>query len=659
MIRFLQTKGRVQQVLLIGFLSIICIMMVVTLIPGGSSLTDFLGLGGLNDQVVAKVGGEEISVQEVQNRARNMARQQFPQAPPDRVMPFIIPRVADMLVSQRIVLNEAHRLGLAATDADVRYMLEHGPFAQVLFPNGKVIGSDQYKAFVSNQFNLSVPQFEEELRQQITIDKLRAAIEGGVVATQAELQKQFAAENVRVKFDYAVLSLDDIQKQVKPTDAELRAFYEKQKPQLTNTIPEKRKIRYILVDYANAGGAVSQADLQNYYSQHVDEYRVPETVTVHHILIKTPTPGPDSRVDQKAIDAARAKAEDVLKQLKAGGNFEALAKKYSEDPGSKTQGGLIGPIRRGQTVPEFEQAAFNASKGDLVGPVKTSFGFHIIRIDDKTSAHVKSLDEVKSQIEPLLARQKGQAAAESLAKSLQSTAGSQGLDKAAASKSLQVMETDYFARGANLPGIGTSTSLMDTVFDAQKTPSTPTAVPVQNGWAIVQVTDVKPAATPTFEEAKAQLTEQLKREKAASELESKTRELSDKAHSEHNIRAAAKAVGATVKTSDFVKPDDQVPEVGQLSGPAAIVFSMKPGEISGPVQAGNNGVVFSIIDRQEPSAAEFAQKEDQIRQAVLQRKRGEAIEIYISSLRDKMQKDGKIRINQQQLQKMSRTTEGD
>ncbi len=660
MIRFLQTKGRVQQILLIGFLSIICIMMVVTLIPGGSALTDFLGFGGaLNDQVVAKVGGQEISVQEVQERARNMARQQFPQAPPDRVMPFIIPRVADMLVSQRIVLNEAHRLGLTATDADLRYMLEHGPFAQAIFPNGKFIGEDQYKALVSSQFNLAVPQFEDELRQQITINKLRQAIEGGVVATQAELQKQFEKENVRVKFEYAVLSLDDIEKQVKPTDAELRAYYEKQKPQLANTIPEKRKIRYILADYAKAGGNVSQADLQSYYNQHVEEYRVPETVTVHHILIKTPSAGPDGKVDQKAVDAARAKAEDILKQLKAGANFEALAKKYSDDPGSKDKGGLIGPIRRGQTVPEFEQASFNGNKGDLVGPVKTSFGFHIIRIDDKTAAHVKSLDEMKSQIEPILSRQKGQAAAEALAKSLASTAATEGLDKAASSKGLQVMESDYFARNASLPGIGTSSTLMDTVFDAQKTPSTPTAVPVQNGWAVVQVSDVKPASTPTFDEAKAQLTQQLKREKAVSELENKTKELSDKAHSEHNLRAAAKAVGATVKTSDLVKPDDQVPDVGQLSGAAAVVFTMKPGEISTPVQAGSNGVVFALLDKQEPSAAEFEQKEDQVRQEVLQSKRAEAIEVYVSSLRDKLQKDGKIRINQQQLKKMSTATEGD
>ncbi|MGE5113196.1 MAG: peptidyl-prolyl cis-trans isomerase [Acidobacteriaceae bacterium] len=656
MIRFLQTKGRVQQILLVGFLSIICIMMVVTLIPGGSSLTDFLGLG-MNENVVAKVDGQEISVQDVQERARNMARQRYPQVPADKVLPFIIPQVADGMVSQTLFLNEARRLGLRATDTDLRYLLEHGQFAPVLFPNGKFVGQAEYTAFVSSQFNLSIPQFEDEVRKQITMDKLREAIEGGVVVTEAELQKQFQEENTRVKFDYAVLSLDDVEKQVKPTDAELHAYYEQHKAQLTNTIPEERKIRYILVDYAKAGGAVTQADLESYYRQHQDEYRVPETVTVHHILIKTPSPGPDNKVDQRSIDAARAKAEDVLKQLKSGANFEALAKKYSDDPGSKDKGGMIGPIRRGQTVPEFEQAAFNGKKGDLVGPVKTSFGFHIIRVDDKTEAHVKPLDEVKAQIEPILARQKGQAASESLAKSLQSAAGTEGLDKAAASKGLQVMETGFFMRNANLPGIGTAQSFMDAVFGSgDKTPSAPQALPVQNGWAVVQVTGIKPAATPTFEEAKAQITQQFKQEKAQAELQSKAKELADKAHAEHNLRSAAKAVGATVKTSELVKPGDQVPDVGQLAGSADVVFSMKPGDISGPVQAGNNGVVFALVEKQQPPASEFQQKEDQIRQEILQQKRAEAVEIYISSLRDKMQKDGKIRINEKELQRLSRTS---
>ena len=606
MIRFLQTKGRVQQVLLVGFLSIICIMMVVTLIPGGSTLTDFFGLG-LSQNVVAKVGGHEISSQDLVTQTRNIAKQQYgPRA--EMAVPFMMPQVANMLISRRILLNEADRLGLSSTDTDLRYLLQHGQFSQLFFPDGNFVGQTQYQNIVSGQFNMTVPQFEEEIRNQITIDKLRQAIEGGVVVSQSELQQQFKTENTKVKFDYAVLSMDDVEKQVTISDAELHAYYEKQKPQLANSIPEERKIKYILVDFAKAGSGISQADLQDYYKQHQNEYRVPESVTVRHILISTPPAGPDGKVDQKAVDAAKAKADDVLKQLKGGAKFDDLAKKYSEDPGSKDKGGLIGPIQKGQTVAEFEQAAFGAQKGQTVGPIKSSFGFHIIHVDDKTEAHVKPFDEVKSQIEEIVGKQKGQAAAEATAKSLQSSAATMGMDKAAASKGYQVMETGYFARNANLPGIGTSSSLMDAVFGAaQKTPSTPQAVAVQNGWAVVQVTDVKPASTPTFEQAKAQLTDQLKREKASSALETKVKELADKARSEHNLRSAAKAVGATVKTSDFVKPGDQVPVVGQLAGAAEIVFTMKPGEISGPVPVGSNGVVFALLDKQEPSAAEFDQ----------------------------------------------------
>ena len=215
------------------------------------------------------------------------------------------------------------------------------------------------------------------------------------------------------------------------------------------------------------------------------------------------------------------------------------------------------------------------------------------------------------------------------------------------------METGFFARGANLPGVGNAPGFQDAIFN-QKPNSTPQAVAVPNGWAVVQTTDVKPASTPTFEEAKAQLAAQLKQEKAQSELVRKAQELADKAKSEHNLRAAAKAVGATVKTSELVKPGDQVPDIGQLAGQAEVVFSLKPGEIAGPVAAGNNNaIVFSLIDKQEPPAAEFDQQKDMIRQAVLSRKKQDLIEVYLSSLREKMEKDGKIKINEKKMQQLA------
>ena len=152
--------------------------------------------------------------------------------------------------------------------------------------------------------------------------------------------------------------------------------------------------------------SVTPNELQQYYNQHQDEYRIPETVTVRHILIKTPAPDADGKVDQKAVDAARAKAEDIAKQLKAGANFADLAKKYSDDPGSAKDGGLLPPLTRGRTVPEFEQAAFNTPVGQTTGVIRTSYGFHIIHVEAKQQARLKPLDEVKAQIEPILKQQK-------------------------------------------------------------------------------------------------------------------------------------------------------------------------------------------------------------------------------------------------------------
>ena len=161
-------------------------------------------------------------------------------------------------------------------------------------------------------------------------------------------------------------------------------------------------------------------DLQAYYDQHRDDYRVPEQVNVSHILIKTPLPGPDGKVDPKGVEEARKKAEDVLKQVKAGGNFAELAKKYSEDPGSGKNGGSLGWIGKGRTVPEFEKAAFSLAKGATSDLVQSSYGFHIIRVDDKQAAHVKSLDEVKDQIEGAIKQQK---AAQAVDQSGQCVAG--------------------------------------------------------------------------------------------------------------------------------------------------------------------------------------------------------------------------------------------
>ncbi len=659
MIRFLQTPGKVKKIVLGGLLVIICGAMVITLIPGGI-LGDALGFGNPQGNVIAKVGDQDVTVTEVQDTARQMGKQQFPKGFPSQFMPFLMQRAAQQLITQKAMVVEAHRMGFQVTDAELQNELQHGVFAGVLFPGGNFVGQNAYEEFIQSNFNMGVQQFEQLLKTDLLIRKLRAAIEGGVAVSDQELQQQYQHENTKVKFDYAVLTLQDLMKQVHPTEAELKAYFDQHKQQYANAIPEKRQARYIVVDTSKVRQQiqVTPQELQQYYNAHRDEYRVPEQVNVRHILIKTPAPGPDGKVDEAAVKAAREKAESILKQVQSGGNFAELAKKYSEDPGSKDNGGSLGWIQRGQTVPEFEQAAFSLPKGGTSGLVRSTFGFHIIHVDDKQEAHIKPLEEVKAQIEPQIVADKAASRTDALASKVQSEARTAGFEKAAKDNGLDLVNTGLFTRTDSLPEIGNAPEFTSAVFSARVNGS-PDTVHIPQGYVVYQVTKVDPSRSPSFEEIRARVEQEYKADQAGKMLAQKTLELSEKARSLHNLKKAAQEVGATFKTSDLVGPSSQVPDLGSLSsGPASQVFDMRPGEISAPINTGQSGAVVSLVDKQEPPAAQFAASKDRLRDQLLQKKRNDFLDQFAFNLQKRMEKDGKIKINQQELKRLTTPTQG-
>jgi peptidyl-prolyl cis-trans isomerase D len=660
MIRFLQTPGKFKKYFLGGMLLVICVSMVWYLVPSGSTL----GIGAPSAAgVLATVSGEEIRTTEVQRQARRMVEQQFPRggAQANMLLPFFAQRAFDELVNEKILLIEARRLGLKATDDDLRDYLHQGQLGQNIFPDGKFIGQDAYQDLVS-RFGYTVPVFEELVKDDILVSKLRNLISSTTSVTDAEIRQQFEKQNTKVKFDYAVIKKDDILKNLHPADVELKAYFDLNQKTYVNSIPEKRQLKYVVFDTAKlvTQTQVTQQDFQSYYDQHREEYRVPEQVNVRHILVKSPLSGPDGKVDPKAMDGARAKAQDVLKQVKAGGNFGELAKKYSDDPGSAKNGGSLGFIGKGRTVPEFEKAAFSLPKGGTSDLVQSSYGFHIIHVDDKQDAHLKSVDEIKSQVEPLIKQQKAGQAAQAAAAELLSQARSSTLEKAAAAKGLQVITTDFVTRNNLLPGIGTDPQFSTAAF-GQTANAPPDQVQLHEGFAIYQVLAVKPPSTPTFEEIRSRVEQEFKNERASSLLAQKTQELSDRAKADHDLNKAAKELGAEYKTSDFVAPDGQVPDIGSMTGPAAVAFTLKPGEISGPINSATTGAVLSVTDRQAPTDADFAAKKDQIRDGLMQNKQAEVFGLFLGNLRDQMDKSGKVKKNQKELDALTkaRTEEGE
>jgi peptidyl-prolyl cis-trans isomerase D len=659
MIRFLQTPGPIKKIVLSGMLLLICVAMLIYLIPTGSSGSMF-GLGGLSQGVIADVLGEPVTTEEVNRTLDQMIKTQFPQAGSQANMlrPYFSQRALDQAINEKLMLAEAHRLGLRASDDELRDELQHGHYAPVFFPQGKFIGQDQYESLL-NSHDLTVARFEAGVKDELTIDKLRGLIAGSATVSDLEVRREFAQRNLKVKFDYAVLTRDAIVKGIHPADTELSAYYEQNKARYANSIPEKRKLRYALIDTSKleAKTQVTRDQLTSYYNQHREEFRVSDQVNVRHILIKTPPAGPDGKVDPKVVEEARTKAQSVLKELKSGAKFEDLAKKYSDDPGSKSNGGSLGWIGHGRTVPEFDKAAFALPKGGTSDPVQSTFGFHIIHVDDKQDAHLKSIDEVQAQIEPLIKQQLTAHEADREGRDLLTAARADGLGKAAAAKGLQVVSTDFVSRTDSLPGIGNAPQFADAAFAAAAN-AKPDVVQLAQGTAVYQVLAIKPPATPVFTEIRSRVETDFKNDRANSLLAQKTQELSDRAKTAHDLRKAAKEVGATVKTSDFVAPDGQVPDIGSMQGQASVAFTMKPGGISGPIEATGNGVVLSLVDRQEPNAADFAAKRDDIRDSLRVAKENQIFAVFLSNLHDQLQKAGKIKINPDEMKKLSGNSQG-
>jgi peptidyl-prolyl cis-trans isomerase D len=653
MIRTLQNAGPLLKIILGAMLVFICASMAITLIPGG--IGSSLGIGAPPAGVLASIGDQTVTVPEVQREAKAMIRQQFPKGGPQASMllPYFASQAAEQLINEKALVAEAHRMGLRVSDDELRDELQHGQLGSMLFPDGKFVGQEEYENFAQRN-DLTVPQFEGLEKDFILVRKLRALVSSSAFVGDTEVRDEFNRRNTKVKFEYAVITQADILKGLHPTDEELKAFYERNKATYNNSIPEKRQIKYVVVDSAKIATAtnVTDQDLQAYYDQHRDEYRVPEQVKVSHILIKTPLPAPGAKEDEKAIADARAKAEGVLKELKAGGDFAKLAEKYSDDPGSAKSGGDLGWIGRGRTVPEFEKAAFSLGKGQTSDLVKSSYGFHIIRVEDKQEAHLKTLAEVKSEIEEKVKQQKTARATETAANALLSQARTDGFDKAAAAKGQAAVTTEFFSRTDHLPGLAANPQFMDAVFnEADKAP--PDVVQVPQGYVVLQLLAIKPPATPRFEEIRSRVESEFKNERAAFLLQQKTQELSDRAKAAHDLKKAAKDLGATVKTSDLVPPDGQVPDIGSMTSASAI-FSLKPGDISGPITAGGNGVVAQLLEKQTPTDQEFVAKRDEIRQSLLEAKQNDLFGLFVGNLRKDMEKSHRLKVNQEEMKNLTR-----
>jgi peptidyl-prolyl cis-trans isomerase D len=650
MIRLLQQDSRIMKIIFAVIIGLAAITMVITLVPGifdNATTSDSTVYATVKEPgFLGRTFGESTAIKAVEvNQLASRQLQQ--QRLPEQLLPYLLPRAGQILVQRAILKHEADRMNLQVSDEDLRRELQTGPFAQYLFPNGNYIGDDAYINFVSSAFGnqLSRAEFESQVKSDMELNRLQALITGGVTVSDSAVREAYKTDGTKVKFDYVVVSADDVRKGINPSDAELQDFFKKNATRYASAMPETRKIQYASFDASNLPGGkpqVSDADVLAYYNAHKDQYQVKEQVKTRHILIAVPA-GADAKTDA----AAKTKAEDLLKQIKAGGNFADLASKNSDDPGSKTQGGELPLFPTSGLDPAYAKAAMALNPGQTSDVVKSQFGYHIIQTEEKQPAHLKPVAEVKAEIVPVLEQQKAGAAEQAFATALAADAKKNGLEKAAAAKGLHVVTTDYVAKDGVVAGLADGSALLTQAFATAKG-ADPASVSTGDGFAVFQVADVKPAHAPDFATYKAHILEDYREQQVPQLLNTELTRLDARAKELNDLKKAAAEMKLPLKTSDLVGKDGQVPDLGSMGGPGSVAFTLAKGAISGPINTGRNGIVLSVVDKEEPTADDIAKNFNATRERLLDQQHQEIFSVYIGELTQKYEKGGAVRYSKKQ-----------
>jgi peptidyl-prolyl cis-trans isomerase D len=633
-------RNRWVKVTMIVLLVLISVSMVITLVPGlvGGSTTN-------SPDTVASVGGQDISLLDVQ-RHLNMVL--HGQNVPEMLKGLYAKQVLDQMIFSHALELEAQRLGLSVTPQ------EESDRIKQLLPaawEGGAWTKDRYVAEVQNRTGMSVPEFESFLRDDMLMEKFRLLVTSSISVTPAEIENEFRRRNEKVQIEYALVKPTELASSIQPTDAELSAYYNKNASRYQ--VPEKRSARYALLDLAKLREStqVSDDDLRAYYNAHIDQYKVENRAHVEHILFKT-----IGKTDAE-IAEIRQKAEDVLKKAKSGANFEDLAKKYSEDDATKPKGGDLGWIVEKQTVPEFEQAAFSVPKGSVSDLVKTQYGFHIIKVLDRETAHTKPFEEVRSTIVPILTDQKAAEQANNISTQMASAvrqSNRQSLDDLARKFNLKLGDTPPASVTDAIGELGNSPELHQILFQLRPGElSQPLQIP--QGFVILTPKDIQPAHQGTLAEVRNKVLADYQQEKSIELARTKAQELAKRVQSGESFDQAAKALSLTAVTPEAFARNGSVPDLGAAKLLQAS-FGMSVGQVSQPTQVVGNWLVYRVLGHQPANPADLAGQSDQIKQQLLQAKQTAAFEAFRTALEDRLKKEGKLTINADVMKRLSRTS---
>ena len=569
--------------------------------------------GALTD-VLAQVGDQEITVGEFQTLFRRQLQSYQVQSGGEITADLLRSMGIDRQLLQQVIdeyaaLQEAARLGVTVSDAEVREAIVSLPAFQ---QDGEFIGEAAYLQMLRmQQPPMSPAEFEENVRRSLMLQRLQAALTDWITVSDDDVEREHVRRNERVRLSAISFRADDFREGLEATDDDVAALFEQNANDYL--VPEKRRLRFVLIDVPalKASFTPSDADVQAYYDNNLDRYTEEVDLRVSHILLRTQ--------DAELADV-QAQAESIAAEARSGADFAELARRYSEDEGTREAGGDLGRITRGQMVPEFEGAAFALEQDEVSDPVTSMFGVHVIKATEKTGGATQTLDDVRDSIVDMLQQESADARASALAEamSLEIDAAAD-LEAAAARRGLEAQESGFAALGEPILGLGFSSEVTTQAFQlAEGEVAGP--IPTPTGPAFVTVTGIQAPYVPPLEEVEARVRDDVIRRKAFVLAQERADAVAATLQEAGDFGAAAEAEELDVNESGLIARGAAVPGVGVNAQVEAVAFSLTPGETSAPVLTGNSAVVIHVHEREDADPADLQTNRERLRsEMVLER----------------------------------------
>ena len=585
--------------------------------------------GALTD-VLAQVGEHEITVGEFQTLYRRQLQSYQVQSGGEITSELLRSMGIDRQLLQQMIdeyaqLQEAARVGVTVTDTEVREAIVAIPAFQ---QDGRFIGEAAYLQMLRmQQPPMTAADFEENVRRSLMLQRLQAAVTDWITVSDEDVEREHVRRNERVRLSAVTFRADDFREGLDATEDDVAALFEQNADDYL--VPEKRRLRFVLIDVPalKASFTPSDAEVQAYYDGNLDRYTEEVSLRVSHILLRT---------QDRDVAEAQAQAESIAAEARGGADFAELARRHSEDEGTREAGGDLGTIARGQMVPEFEGAAFALEQDEVSDPVTSMFGVHVIKATEKTGGATRTLDEVRDEIVDLLQQESADARAGALAEAIAAEVSEAAdLEAAASRRNLEVQESGFAALGEPILGLGFSSEVTTQAFQLDEG-EVAGPIPTPTGPAFVTVNGVQAPYVPPLEEVEARVRDDVIRRKAFVLAQERADAAAAVLQDAEDFGAAAEAEDLEVNETGLIARGAAVPGVGVNAEVEEAAFSLDEGETSAPVLTGDAAVVLRVHEREEADPADLQANRERLRSEMILERQNQFFGAYMEKAKTRI-----------------------